>query len=209
MADDAHVSQWLQDLKAGDPSAAQRLWEHYFARLVRLASAKLPPGARRVADQEDVALSAFKSFFLGVERGRFPRLEDRDDLWRLLVVITSRKARAQRRAQTAQKRGGGKVQGESVFQQETTVEGDLPGIEQVMADEPTPEFAAEVADEVRLRLDQLGDDMLRSVALLKMEGCTVNEVAQRIGRSRRTVLRSLDLIRDIWSTTPDRQDPTP
>ena len=47
---------------------------------------------RVAADEEDVALSAFDSFCRGAQRGRFPQLDDRDNLWRLLVVITSRKA---------------------------------------------------------------------------------------------------------------------
>jgi hypothetical protein len=48
--------------------------------------------SRRVADEEDVALSAFDSFCAGAERGRFPDLKDRDNLWALLVTITARKA---------------------------------------------------------------------------------------------------------------------
>ena len=38
-----------------------------------------------------MALSAFDSFCRGAEQGRFPRLEDRDDLWQVLVMITARK----------------------------------------------------------------------------------------------------------------------
>ena len=44
------------------------------------------------ADEEDVALSAFDSFFRSAEQGRFPRLSDRDDLWQILVLVTTRKA---------------------------------------------------------------------------------------------------------------------
>ena len=47
---------------------------------------------RRVADEDDVALSAFKSLCVGAARGRYPILTDRDDLWRLLIVIAARKA---------------------------------------------------------------------------------------------------------------------
>ena len=59
-----------------------------------------------MADEEDAALDAFNSFLAGVVRGRFPQLNDRDDLWRLLVVLTVRKAIGQRRDLTRQKRGG-------------------------------------------------------------------------------------------------------
>ncbi len=54
-------------------------------------------------------MSAFESLCAGLARGRFPQLSDRDDLWRLLVVITSRKVMAQTRRQFRQKRGQGHV----------------------------------------------------------------------------------------------------
>jgi hypothetical protein len=68
------------------------LWERYFRRLVGLARPRLDNTARRAADEQDVALSALASVFRGVEEGRFPQLGDRDDLWRLLVTVTVRKA---------------------------------------------------------------------------------------------------------------------
>ena len=66
------VTQWIDRLKAGDPDAAQELWERYFRRLVGLARKKLRAAPRRAADEEDVALSAFDSFCRGAEQGRFP-----------------------------------------------------------------------------------------------------------------------------------------
>jgi hypothetical protein len=90
MASEGSVTHWLGQLCAGDQAAAQPLWERYFQRLVDQARARLRATPRRVADEEDVALSVFDSFCRGAERGRFPQLSDRDDLWRLLVVITGR-----------------------------------------------------------------------------------------------------------------------
>src|SRR5206468_6738159 len=92
MAAGESVSQWLCLLRDGDSAAAQRLWELYFHRLVGLARVKLQGRPRRAADEEDVALSAFASFCRNAEAGRFPQLADRDDLWRLLVTLTERKA---------------------------------------------------------------------------------------------------------------------
>ena len=89
MASSRSVSHWIGQLRAGDPVAAQHLWEGYFRRLVGLARGKLQSLPSRAADEEDVALSAFASFCRGVEGGRFPQLADRDDLWRLLVTITA------------------------------------------------------------------------------------------------------------------------
>src|SRR4029079_11744737 len=70
------ITHWIGDLKAGGDAAAQKIWERYFDRLVRLARAKLRATSRAVADEEDAALSAFGSFCRGAERGRFPQLAD-------------------------------------------------------------------------------------------------------------------------------------
>src|SRR5262249_8084676 len=68
------VTHWIKQLRAGDPVAAQTLWERYFRRLVGLARQKLRALPRRAADEEDVALSAFDSFCKGAARGRYPHL---------------------------------------------------------------------------------------------------------------------------------------
>src|SRR5919199_377063 len=92
MASEGSITHCITLLKAGERAAAQQLWERYFQRLVGLARTKLRGTARRAAEEEDVALSAFDSFYQRAERGQFPQLNDRDDLWQLLVVITVRKA---------------------------------------------------------------------------------------------------------------------
>src|SRR5262249_22795994 len=64
------VTRWIDELKAGEDAAVQPLWERYFARLVRLARAKLRVARRGASeDEEDAALSAFNSFCAGVARG--------------------------------------------------------------------------------------------------------------------------------------------
>jgi DNA-directed RNA polymerase specialized sigma24 family protein len=148
-----------------------------------------------MADEEDVALSAFDSFCRGAAVGRFPQLVDRNDLGPLLVLITARKAIHLLKHERRQKRGGGKVQGET----ELAGADDEPLLAQVIGQEPTPEFAAQVAEECRRLLEQLGDEELRSIALWKMEGYTSEEIAARLGCVPRTVERRLQVIRTLWS----------
>jgi len=187
-------------LAASGRAAAQALWERYFDRLVRLARKRLACRTGGAEDEEDAALSAFDSFCAGLARGRFTELGDRDDLWKLLVVITARKASAQRDRRRALKRGGAFSR---VDQAHSGPEGDSPQGDDVLArlvgQEPTPEFAAMVADETRRRLARLGDEQLQQIALDRMEGYTTDEIAERLGCARRTVARRLDLIRTIWS----------
>src|ERR1051326_5991770 len=97
MHTEGSITAWIGQLKAGRKDAAQPVWERYFQRLAGLACKKLG-SSRRATDEEDVALSAIHSFFLGAKKGRFPQLEDRDDLWKLLVTITERKALDQLRS---------------------------------------------------------------------------------------------------------------
>lgn len=186
------VSRWIGQIKEGDAEAAQKLWERYYQRLLGLARSKLQGTPQRMADPEDVALSAFNSFFQGAGKGRFPRLADRNDLWRLLIVITARKAFDLMTHENRQKRGSGAVRPESAL----GLEG---GLDELMGSEPTPEFAAQVAEECRRLLALLNDDVLRTVALAKMEGYSSEEIAEQLGCVVRTVERKLRVIRSIWS----------
>ena len=191
------VSQWIDGLKAGDEAAAARLWQRYYRRLMGLARKKLGASPRRVADEDDVVLSAFQSFCQGAKEDRFPDLHDRDDLWHLIVRITERKAYDQLRDQTRKKRGSGLVAGESAF---VDLQASSPGagINEVAGPEPTPEFAAEMVEAVDRLFNQLADDELRQIALHKLEGYTNEEIARKIGRCLPTVKRRLRLIRTRW-----------
>ena len=191
------VTHWLGRLKAGDPAAAQQLWEGYFRRLVRLARARLQTIPRRAADEEDVALSAFNSFCQGAEQGRFPRLDDRDDLWQVLVLLTTRKASNLVRLERRQRRGGGKVLNASALATGTEEE---PALANLIGREPDPEFAVQVAEECRRLLARLEDPTLQAIAVWKMEGHTNEEIADKLGRAVGTIERKLQLIRKVWGT---------
>jgi DNA-directed RNA polymerase specialized sigma24 family protein len=194
--DGGSVTRWIDGLKAGDLQAVQPLWERYFDRLVRLARARLRATRRPavVEDEEDAALSAFNSFCDGAAHGRFPLLTDRNDLWRLLVVLTARKACAQVQRRTRQKRGG-----DVVFDDLAAHNDGEDGFAALISSEPTPEFAAMVAEQYEKLLDALDDDALRRVALDRMAGYSNDEIAARLGCARRTVARRLELIRTIWT----------
>jgi DNA-directed RNA polymerase specialized sigma24 family protein len=144
-----------------------------------------------------VALSGFDSFCRGAARGCFPQLNDRHDLWQLLVVITDRKAIDLVHHERRARRGGGKVVGEAALRDGNSAAGGSP-LDQVPAQEPTPEFAAQVAEEFQRLLDLLNDAELRSIALWKMEGYTIDEIAAKLGCVPRTVDRKLRRIRGQW-----------
>ena len=189
------MSRRLDRLQGGESSAAGPLWGRYFHRLVALARQKLRGAPRAAADEEDVALSAFDSFCRAAEAGRFPELADRDDLWRVLVALTARKVAHLYRDRARLKRGGGKAP-----------VGDDELLLEAIGREPTPEFAAELAEEYRRLLGVLGDEQLEAVAVWRMEGYGVDEIATKLGCAPRSVKRKLQLIRTLWA--PDTP-PTP
>jgi DNA-directed RNA polymerase specialized sigma24 family protein len=195
MSSAGSVTNWIHQLQAGDRAAIGKLWECYFQRLVSLARAKLRAAPRQAADEEDVALSAFESFCRRAEKGQFPDLHDRDNLWQLLVSITLRKAWNLIEHERTQKRGGGRVRHASAL--ESPEGGDHPLVN-LMSREPNPLLAVQMADEYRRLMTILRDDTLRSIAGWKMDGQANQAIADRLGRSLGTVERKLRLIRKTW-----------
>jgi DNA-directed RNA polymerase specialized sigma24 family protein len=113
------------------------------------------------------------------------------------VVLTARKAFDLQAREHRQKRGG--ADGAA----------GAAGLERVLGREPTPEFAAQAADELRALLDRLGEPQLRSIALWKMEGYTNAEIAERLGCAPPTVERRLRLIRSVWAADAPGEIPGP
>jgi RNA polymerase sigma factor (sigma-70 family) len=194
MSTTGSISFCLGDLKTGGQCAAQLLWERYGRQLVALARKHLHGAPCAAADEEDVALSAFDSLCRGAGQGRFPQLNDRGNLWQLLAVITARKAHALARHERRQKRGGGGLVDPMTQQL---------ALAQAVGREPTPAFAAQVAEEARRLLTRLDDPDLRRIALWKMDGYTTEEIAERIGCVPRTVERRLRVIRSLWNGEDD------
>src|SRR5262249_46151238 len=158
--------------------AAQRLWGRYYPRLVALARQRLRAAARRVADEEDVALSAFDSFCAAAAQGRLPDLRDRNDLWGLLMTITARKAADLVNFHKRKKRGGGLVRGDSAL---AGSDDAGPGLDGMQGDDLAPDVAAQLAEEVErllTRLDASQDPQLRQVAVWKMEGHANADIAR-------------------------------
>jgi DNA-directed RNA polymerase specialized sigma24 family protein len=205
MTSQGSVTGWIDHARQGDEQAAARLWQRYFHQLVGLARAALKGAPRRAADEEDVALSAFDSFCRGAEQGRFPDLNDRDNLWRLLVVLTRRKAAHLKRDERRLKRGGGAVLDQAALARAAGAAEEQVDFDWAVGEEPTPLFAAQMAEECERLLLRLEDPALRALAVSKMEGYTNAEIAAQVGCCLSSVERRLQLIRRLW-TEGDGED---
>jgi RNA polymerase sigma factor (sigma-70 family) len=198
MSEEQSVTAWLEQLKANEPAAVSVLWQRYLEQLIRLARRKLGALPRRAADEEDVALSAFAAFVDGVREGRFARLDHRDDLWQVLVMLTERKAIGLRRREGADKRGAGQVRGSSALESLGASQEAPAGLDALPAQRPTPEFAAEAREQLIALLHLLDEEPLRKIALAKLAGYTHREIADRLQLGVRSVERKLDIIRRKW-----------
>jgi DNA-directed RNA polymerase specialized sigma24 family protein len=186
---EAAVTRWLADLRQGDEAAAARLWEHLHRRLLLLAQREVARKAPAGFDAEDVALSAVHTLCQSIQHGRYGDVEDRESLWRLLLVITVNKVRRRVRDENRLRRGGGLTRSDDG--------GELLG--SLASPEPDPQMASMAREECQRLLGSLGSRDLQLVALLKAEGYTDEQVAESLGCTRRTVQRRLALIRDLWS----------
>jgi DNA-directed RNA polymerase specialized sigma24 family protein len=191
------VSMWLVQLKDGDPGAAQQLWDTYFLRMVRAARCKLHGSHVRMADEEDVALSAFKSFCRGTQDGRFPQSQEHEDPWPLLLALTNHKAIDLVRYERRIKRGGTGQQPSPLVDPGEAADAGI-GLSQLIGKEPDPEVTFQIAEECQDMLDRFSDTILRAIALWKMEGFTSEEIAAKLDCTTRTVERKLQLIRRQW-----------
>lgn len=186
------VTHWLRRLQGGDGDAAAPLWDRFFDRLTRFARRKLGDGPRAAADEEDVAASVLDSFFRRAAQGDFPDLAGRDDLWKLLKTIAARKAVNRIEHERRDKRDHRR-------RAETPADPDAESpLALLVGREPDPAELSEMADTFRELLALLPDDEMRSIALLRLEGFSNEEIARKIGRAVPTVERRLAVVRECW-----------
>ena len=191
MADSDSGMNWLEALKRGDQVAAQRLWERYFGQLAHWVRNRLNLALCRMADEEDVALSALKSFCHGLQAGRFPQLSDPHNLWSVLVMLTARKVARLVKHETRRKRRN------QPLEEGNGVPADIDLVA-LISQEPTPDVAAQLAEECQRLHDSLPEDSLRAVMTAKLEGYTLEEIAALQGCTTRTVQRRLATIQALW-----------
>lgn len=196
MDSEGSITHLIRRLKSGDDAALGKIFERYYARVVGLARRKLGT-MRRMADEDDVAQSAFWGFYRSLKENRLPNLNNRQDLIGLLIVITARQAATQVEREMAKKRGGGNIHGESVFAILARSGESGASADESPDDRPLPDEQAMLAECYERYVGALPED-LRPVAEDDLAGWTHSEIAARFERSTRTVDRWIHTIGDTW-----------
>lgn len=175
------ITRLISTLKSGSKSAFGPLLEAYFERLVHLARKRLKNNPAVAGYEEDIALRSFYSMCRRVQdKDRPLHLDDRDDLWRLLATRTISRAI------------------DLVRKHKNIEVGCDAEVQSLINREPTPEEAAEMADECHLLLESLQDPELRQIAIWRVEGFTNEEIAKKLDCVTRTVERKVGRIRSLW-----------
>ena len=193
---DDPVTIWIEQVRQSDDEAIKHVWQHFADGLQEYARGKIHPKTRRVYDEQDAVQSMFLSLCQGLKADRYPDLQNRDNLWRLMLVMTGRKISKRHRFDRQLKRDNRRLLTDSYFVQNSQ-DRNSPNLYPSAA-EPTPELLAEFADTSSALIEALGTDNLKDVALLRIEGLDDCEIASRLQCSRSTVQRRLVMIRKIW-----------
>ena len=192
MEAEKEITIWLERMDAQPEESRHAIWEAFYKRVIPYVRKRLDTLPKRVADEEDIASAAMNSLFKILDAKKYPNLSDGSALWGMLLKIAARKVSRFKSQQSAQRRGGGQVRGESVFVQPGVNIGDVPS-------EPSPAFCEALIDELLERVRQIGDERGELIVVRKLEGFSNREISEELQCTERTVERKLEKIRNSWS----------
>ncbi len=179
-----------------DRAFIEELWNLYYSKLKIAVAGRVSAIRRPVANESEIALSAFHSFVQRARAGQFPDLVDQDEMWKLLKTIAIRKANDTRKELRAKKRGGDMT---ILGQSDLSADDDrFGGINDAVANVDSPSLDAEVSDLFNSLMAKLPDDRHRNAVLLKLQGAPVVTIADCLATSTRTVQRLLKQIEQRW-----------
>lgn len=168
----------LSRFQVGQADAARAIYERYAGRLRALARAKCSAQLNRRVDADDIVQSVFRRFFQAAARGTY-QVPAGEDLWDLLLVITTNRIRTEETYHRAAKR-------------------DVRLTDEIDFDEPYRATRGGQDDFSEAFLELTLKEVLerlppayRTVVELRMANYEVAEIAARTGRSKRTVERIL------------------
>ncbi len=199
----SEIAELIQKCRQGDAAATEQVFSRYVNRLTALARSRLSRQLAGRFDADDVVMSAYRSFFIGLRDRGFDIAEEAE-LWQLLVQITLRKLYRQVARHRTAKRSVSREQHQSVGAELIP---SLPGRE------PGPDEAAAIAEEVEHLMGQI-PIAGRRIVELRLQGDEIGDIAQQVQVNERTVRRWLDrakqvlLARDVGGRALSAEQPS-
>lgn len=201
------ITRLLGPFKGNDRQAAAEIWHRYRHLLVTLADRWLRGVSRRSVDEDDIAQAAFLQCWKQVTAGKYSELADREDLERILRDPVGKTAMDHKRNASAQKRGGGRVLGDSAIltSPESSSLAGVAGIAErnVMAPDELAEFHA-----TWTRLFEMLTSSEHEIATARLADFTVTdkELAEQFECSVSLIRLRLKTIRKKWQSLQGEGD---
>jgi RNA polymerase sigma factor (sigma-70 family) len=168
----------------------QTLWNAFFERLLKTADKRLKFTQILTVEGEDIVASVFESVWEAAQAGRLQNVANIDELLWVLLAMTRRKCVDHLRRAQAERRGGGK--------QPLSLDGPAALFTEIVSAEPDPQYMAVLNDQYQQILKKLGDPVLRQIAVLRIEGFRLDEIAQQSGLAESTIRRKLRIVRRLF-----------
>lgn len=181
--------QLIALLRDGDEDAAAVIYDRYAPKLNDYVAAKLDSRLKSSTDPEDLVQSILWSLVRRVRMGQY-EAPDGKTLWSLITVMALHRVQRRREHFSAQKRDGSR----NISLADLVA--DQSGSEAVPASESFEEFERTVQEVVESVGPELGQ-----ILQLRLEGFLVEEIAEQLNRSKRSVERVLSRLKQQLSTT--------
>ena len=194
------VTALIRGAQAGDRrTAPSELWNRYYQQVCHVVRQVLRGSHEIDGDWEDVALETMRQVLEGVYEDRYPLLNDRDNLWAILARVTVCRALDERKRRQRHQRRLGTVLSDASASSEAIVRRERLPVEAVVDRAPLPDLVLEATEQIERLMGLLGPHpRLATLARLKLQGATQEQISDELQVSQRTIRRDLTRIREIW-----------
>jgi RNA polymerase sigma factor (sigma-70 family) len=193
------VTALIRGAQAGDrQTAPSQLWNRYYQQVCHVVRQVLRGSHEIDGDWEDVALETMRQVLEGVYEDRYPLLNDRDNLWAILARVTVCRALDERKRRQRHQRRLGMVASDATSSSAVEPRERFP-VETVVDRAPLPDLVLEATEQIERLMGLLGSHpRLATLARLKLQGATQEQISDELQVSQRTIRRDLARIREIW-----------
>ncbi len=196
-SDSQQIANYFAKLEADEPDAVEPLCTLYYEKLAAIARRRFGSFPLRVIDEYAIANDVLQAFHARARRGEFATIREPSGLLLVLSQLTRDRVVDAIRRQTAQKRGGGRIRGNSIF---SPTDGQRSGdFDRFRGEQETPSTKEIATEQIQQLLDKLSDSDLRTILVLRYEGLTNEEIAEQMQLSIATVERKRRRIREQLS----------